>query len=198
MNQVLLETIIEKLESLELSLLKENKTGNDEAVQKDLLKEIKIWESEITKLPSHLKIINEKINELSKNITFLNFKLEKGVNENINHKHHLHKGVWIAIGFFITSLLFLFCWINCHYEKKIYEANDIKYRYLKLNGNAVLLRLLYHTDSLYNLNNDLFTTRVNDREESLSHQAELLWLAGEKKRERKKIKNRIERTIPDK
>ncbi|MEJ7674985.1 MAG: hypothetical protein WKF59_20360 [Chitinophagaceae bacterium] len=29
MNQVLLETIVEKLEGLEISLLKENKTGND-------------------------------------------------------------------------------------------------------------------------------------------------------------------------
>jgi hypothetical protein len=65
----------------------------------------------------------------------------------------------------------------------VYEANDIKYRYLKVNGNAVLLKLLYHTDSLYNLNSDLFTIRVNDREESFAHQVELLKLAGEKKRE---------------
>ncbi len=134
------------------------------------------------KLPSHLKASNEKINELSRNITSLKFKLEKGVSEQINHKHHFHKGVWIAIGLFITSLLLLYSWINCYDTRKVYEANDIKYRYLKVNGNAVLLKLLYHTDSLYNLNNDLFTSRVNDREESFAHQAELLRLAGEKKR----------------
>lgn len=185
MNQVLLETIIEKLETLEISLLKENKAGNDETTQQDLLKEITSFQLEIKKLPVHLKVNNEKINELSKNITSLNFRLEKGVSENINHKHHLHKGVWIAIGLFIISLLFLYGWINCHSEKKTFEANDIKYRYLKVNGNAVLLKILHQTDSLYNLNNDLFTTRVNNREESFAHQAELIRLAGEKKRQNK-------------
>ena len=182
MNQVLLETIVEKLESLEISLLKENNTEKNVEIQETLLKEINIFQSEITKLPSHFKLSCEKMNGLSKNIDALNFKLEKGVSEQINHKHHFHKGVWIAIGFFLTSILFLYGWINCHDEKKIYKSNDIKYRYLKVNGNAVLLKLLYHTDSLYNLNNDLFTTRVNDREESFAHQAELLRLAGEQKR----------------
>jgi len=182
MNQVLLETIVEKLEGLEISLLKENKTGNDEAMQKDLLKEIKIFQSEIAKLSSHFNLNNEKMNQLSSNITSLNFKLEKDVNEHIYHKHHFHKGVWIAIGLFLTSLMLLYGWINCYSAKKAFETNDIKYRYLKVNGNVNLLRLLYQTDSLYNLNNDHFTTRVNDREESFTHQAELLRLAGEKKR----------------
>ncbi|MDQ2719447.1 MAG: hypothetical protein M3Z26_06760 [Bacteroidota bacterium] len=187
MNQVLLETIVEKLESLEISLLKENKTGNDDALQKDLMKEIKLFQSEIAKLSPQFKVSNEKINELSKNIDALIFKLGIGVNEHIYHKHHLHKGVWIAIGFFITSLLLLYGWINCYNTTKAFQANDIKYRYLKVNGNIGLLKLLYHTDSLYNLNNDLFTKWVIDNEESLAQQAELLRLAGEKK-ERKILK----------
>ncbi len=185
MNQVLLETIVEKLETLEISLLKENNREKNLEIQETLLKEINIFQSEITKLPSHFKLSNEKMNELSKNIDAVNFKLEKGVSGQINHKHHFHKCVWIAIGLFITSLLLLYSWINCYDTRKVYEANDIKYRYLKVNGNAVLLKLLYHTDSLYNLNNDLFTTRVNDREESFAHQAELLRLAGEKKKDQK-------------
>ncbi len=86
MNQVLLETIVEKLETLEISLLKENKAGNDESLQQDLLKEIKLFQSEIAKLSSHFNLSNEKMNQLSSNITSLNFKLEKGVSEQINHK----------------------------------------------------------------------------------------------------------------
>ncbi len=183
MNQVLLETIVEKLEGLEISLLKEKKAGNEnETIQQDLLNEIKLFQSEITKLPTHLKQSNEKMNELSKNIDALNFKLEKGINEHIYHKHHLHKGIWISIGLFLTSLVLLYGWINCHDEKKIFETNDIKYRYLKVNGNVSLLRLLYQTDSLYNLNNDLFSKWVLDREESLGHQAERQRLVGEKHR----------------
>ena len=186
MNQVLLETIVEKLEGLELTLLKENKAGNeDDTMQKDFLNEIKLFQSEITKLPTHLKVSNEKINELSRNITSLNFKLGLGVKENIYHKHHLHNGVWIAIGFFITSLFLLHGWVNCYSEKKIFEANDIKYRYLKVNGNAALVRILYQTDSLYKLNNDLFIKCVTNRQESLSQQGEMQRLAGEKKKEPK-------------
>jgi len=182
MNQVLLETIVEKLEGLEISLLKENKTGNKETIQTDLLKEIKLFQSEIAKFPSHLKQSNEKMNELSKNIDAVNFKLEKGVSEQINHKHHLHKGIWISIGLFLTSLILLYGWINSYSTKKAVEANDIKYRYLKVIGNVTLLSLLYQSDSLYNLNNDLFSKWVLDREESLGHQAERQRLVGEKHR----------------
>ena len=167
MNQVLLETIVEKLEGLEISFLKENKAAIDEAMQKDLLKEIKIFQSEIAKLPAHLKVNNENINWLSKNINSLNFKFENGVNEHIYHKHHLHKGVWISIGLFLTSLLFLYGWINCHSEKKTFEVNNIKYRYLKVNGNTVLLKLLHQTDSLYELNDELFIKRVLNSEQSI-------------------------------
>ncbi len=130
MNQVLLETIVEKLEGLEISLLKENKVGSDDEA---MLKEIKIFQLEITKLSSHFILSNEKINELSRNINALNFKLAKGVTEEINHRHHLHKGIWISIGLFLTSLMLLYGWINCYSAKKAFQANDIKYRYLKLN-----------------------------------------------------------------
>jgi hypothetical protein len=56
-------------------------------IQETLLEEINIFQSEITKLPSHFKLSNEKINELSKNIDAVNFKLERGVSEQINHKY---------------------------------------------------------------------------------------------------------------
>ncbi len=189
MNQVLLETIVEKLEGLEISLLKENKSGNDEAMQKDLLKEIKLFQSEIAKFAAQFKVSNEKIDGLSKNIIVLNSKLKKGVSEQINHKHHLHKGIWIAIGSFITSLIFLYGWINCYNTKKVFEANDIKYRYLKVNGNTVLLKLLYHTDSLYNLNKEFFIKRVVEKEGDLVQQMQL-HLAGEKEKRKVNLKNK--------
>ncbi len=70
------------------------------------------------------------------------------------------------------------------------SVNDIKYRYLKVNGNTVLLKLLYHTDSLCNLNNDLFAKQIVDSEKSLAQQVELHRLAGEKKKHLKKLKNK--------
>ena len=190
MNQVLLETIVEKLEGLEISLLKENKAGNDETVQKDLLKEIKLFQSEIAKFPPQFKVSNEKINELLKNINILNFKLGIGVNEHIYHKHHLHKGICIAVGLFITSLLLLYGWINSYNIKKNFEANNIKYRYLKVNGNTGLIKLLYRTDSLYNLNKQLFNKVVTEKEDSLVQQVQS-HLAGEKEKRKVNLKNKI-------
>lgn len=44
--------------------------------------------------------------------------------------------------------------------KKHFESNDIKYRYLKVNGNSNLLKATYSTDSLYNLGEAYFTNKV--------------------------------------
>ena len=190
MSEVLLQTIVEKLEALEIALLKENNASKDEAIQQALLKEVKSLQSEFTKLPSQFKVNNEKMKDLLESTSALNYRLDKPINEQIKHSHHLHKGIWVAVGLFIISLLLLYGWINCNNTRKVFEANDIKFRYLKVSSNTVLLKLLYQTDSLYNLNNDSFSKQVVEKEQHLVEQADLLRFAGEKKRELKVLKNK--------
>lgn len=181
MSEVLLQTIVEKLESIEIALLKGN-PDEDLAMQKALLQEIRSLQAETAKLPLQMKLSAEKMSELLKGISALNYELEPPKSEHIKHSHHLHKGIWIAVGLFIISLSFLFAWINCISTKKTFEANDIKYRFLKVNGNSPLLKLLYQTDSLYNLNNDSFTIQVVAKEQNFAREEKLLRLAGEKKK----------------
>lgn len=183
MSEILLQTIVEKLEALEIALLKENNAGKNETIYQALLKEIKSAQSEITKLPVLLRADSKKINELTESIAALNIKLNISLKNQISHTHHLHKAVWICAGLFITSLIFLISWINCSNTKEKFEANDIKYRYLRVNGNTSLVKLLYHTDSLYDLNKDAFCKLVIQHEQQLAKQAELLRLLVEKKQE---------------
>jgi hypothetical protein len=47
MSEILLQTIVEKLESMEIALLKESNTSKDEVLQKQMLQIFKTLEAEI-------------------------------------------------------------------------------------------------------------------------------------------------------
>ncbi len=72
--------------------------------------------------------------------------------------------------------------------QKQYEANDMKYRSLKVTGNKSLIQLLYHTDSLYNVKAEAIRKMTVQEELRLAEQAEMLLLAGEK--EAKQLKRK--------
>jgi hypothetical protein len=88
---------------------------------------------------------------------------------------------WIST-VFIISLLLAYGWMNCRNEKKIFEANDIKYRFWKANGNASLLKIIYLTDSIYNLDKDDFINGVLHAELKIAEQEKMHPLADEKKK----------------
>ena len=84
-------------------------------------------------------------------------------------------------------------WLGCQNERNAFEANDIKYRYLKVNGNSSLLKAVYSADSLYNLNKDVFTQIVVEKERDFVSQYELRRIADEKKKESRVRKAQIGR-----
>lgn len=188
MSDVLLQSIVEKLEAIEISLLKDNNSLKEDAIQA-LLKEVKSFKSELVKWPLQFEKSTEKIDELLK--IALSIRLANPVAEQIKHSHHFHKGIWITIVLFIFCALLLYGWVSCHNEKKAFEANDIKYRYLKVNGNSNLLKATYSTDSLHNLGKAFFTKKVVEKERDFANQNELSRIANEKKKESKARKVQI-------
>lgn len=182
MSEVLLQSIVEKLDAIEISILKDNNSVKEDTIQ-TLLKEVKSFQLDMGKLLFHFEKSTGKTSELLKNITALNLRFDHPVATQIKHSHHLHKGIWIAVGLLIFCAFLLYGWINCHNEKKAFEANDIKYRYLKVNGNSSLLKATYSTDSLYNLGEAYFTKNVVEKETDLANQNELSRIANEKKKE---------------
>ncbi|MGN6605376.1 MAG: hypothetical protein ACTHK8_23220 [Ginsengibacter sp.] len=173
MSEILLQAIVEKLESLETALLKQDNADKDE----ELKATVKSNQSSFIKFNAACDANNKKIDSLSEEIRAL-----QETNSQVRHTHHFHKQVWISVSLFIISLLLAYGWINCSNEKKSFEANDMKYRYWKANGNSSLLRIIYYTDSLYKLNEDHFTNEVLQAERKIEEQEKVQRLEGEKKK----------------
>ena len=183
MNEVLLQTIIEKLEALEIALLKQSQPAKDAETSNALATLMRSLQSEIMKLSSECRITTDSVTDLSNQINTLRSNYINPEENQVKHIHHFHKNIWISVSLFVVSLLFAYGWINCHNEKKQFEANDIQYRFWKANGNVSLLKIIYQTDSIYNLDEDDFTKKVLDAEHRIAEQEKRNRLAHEKKKD---------------
>lgn len=191
MSEQLLEAILEKIESFELLL---KVTDNSKEIQQ-IKAELSFIKQEIKNLPAQLQLDTGKLAELVTAINKLQMQLNIPVKNQIEHKHHLHKGIWIAVGLFVTCFLLGWGWINAHKEKEQFEANDVKYRSLKISGNKNVLNLCKYTDSLYQKDKVGFSNNVEQEERHLIEQAELLRLAGEREKEAKTLKEQAGRPV---
>ncbi len=188
MSEILLQTIVEKLESLEIALLKEGDSDKNEIFQNQVLQGFKDFKSEVGQFTSQLNINNEKLQAFSKEISVFRLKMINLIKCEVKHSHHFYKHVLVTVSLFVISLLLEYGWINCHNEKKVFEANDIKYRYWKVDSNASLLKLTYFTDSLYEADKDDFTNQVVHAEQQIAEQWKQFRLAGEKEKTGRELK----------
>ena len=135
----------------------------------------------------------DQINELKLSIDKCFKSLEDPAKNQIIYKHYLHKGIWIAVILFFAAIFFLWEWLSVINDKKQFEANDIKYRALKLSGDKELAKLLYQTDSFYDANADWMRKYVTQNEHYLIEQAKIPQLTGEKKKSVKDLGNRVQK-----
>jgi len=177
MSEILLQAIVEKLEAFEIALLKQDSAGKIE----ELEAAVRSIQSAVMKFSSASNASNEKINGLLEDIHAI-----RGIDNQITHVHHFHKQVWVSVNLFIICLFLAYGWINCNNEKKSFEANDMKYRYWKANGNTSLLKIVYYTDSLYNKDKGNFIEQVVRSERQVSEQEKVHRLASEKEKKHKK------------
>ena len=183
MNEVLLQTIIEKLEAMEIALLKQSDPTKDCESLNVLARLMKSLQSEIMKLSSECRTNTDCVTDLSNQINTLRSNYINPEQNQVKHIHHFHKQIWVSVSLFVVSLLFAYGWMNCHNEKKQFEANDIKYRFWKANGNASLLKIIYKTDSLYELDKNNFKDQVLEAERKIKELEKNHRLAVEKKKE---------------
>ena len=181
MSELLLQAIVEKLNTLEIALWKNNDKNEDDTTSNLLLKEVKAMQEELKKLALGLNETNEKIQKLMLHVSLVNCKEETPKTVKSSHTYHLHKGVWAAAGLTVFAVLFLYGWISSNAARQQFKAHDILYRYLKVNASSESLGRLYHLDSLYNSNTDAFTKQVNMQEQNIEEKVKLLRNAGEKK-----------------
>ena len=137
MSEQLLEAILEKIESFEL-LLKLTDNSKDEIEQ--IKSELTLLRKEIKNPPTNLQLDTGKLNEVVSAINKLQLQLNIPVRNHVEHQHLLHKGSWVALGLFVSCFLLGWGWLNSRREMKQFEANDMKYRYLKISENGWLIK----------------------------------------------------------
>jgi hypothetical protein len=89
-----------------------------------------------------------EMQEFSKQLTISAKLLREPVTIKTQHHHDIPKLIWITAGLFLALCLTSAGWYMTGQKMEGYKANDIKYRYLKLQQDSNLLLLLYRTDSL--------------------------------------------------
>lgn len=119
MSEVLLQMIAEKLDALGAALSKPVTTGADTAIQETLVKEVKLFQTEMKKFEENLKANNANLARLTSSLDNHTFQLKQPLRNNVEHQHHLHKGIWVTVGLFIAATFFLWEWVNTYQSKKV-------------------------------------------------------------------------------
>lgn len=180
MNELLLQTIVEKLEAFEIALFSQSGKNKDGEAINETAKSLQTFQSEFAKFTAEIKANHECVKNLSKEINTLRLSCLDPKQNRVKHVHHFHKMVWITLCLFVVSILFANGWMNCHRQKEAFEANDLKYRFWKTNGNASLLKIICRTDSLYLLDKDHFRNEVLRSEHAMAEQKEKSLAGGQK------------------
>lgn len=99
----------------------------------------------------------------------------------VEHKHHLHKGVWMAAGLLVITILLSWQWLVQIGEKERFRENGLKYRYLKAYGDREIRQLCHRVDSIYVARKDDFEEKVLSEEKRQWDWADSMRLSWEKR-----------------
>ncbi len=186
--QLLMQSIVEKLEAMEL-LLQIISNQKPQIDLSSITNQIAAFRKDFEGGNSKRLMEAQLLGDLSQNIKQLQQQLLVPRDSKIEHKHTLHKGIWISVGLALVVVVLVCGWTNSFNSRKQYEEDSIKYRSLKVFGNKSVVRLCVQTDSLYNRNKDEFISQVIQAEQLLFSIADSIRFAGENKGDIKLRKN---------
>lgn len=192
MNEVLMETVIAKIEMQEKKILEMQEKLKS---QPELIEIISQFKSTIEGVKAMFKGIAfpiEEMRELSTNLVIANALLKQPVNQKVIHHHYMNKALWaVAILFNVVVILGVFL-SNARDQISENRESDIKYRHIKLSNNKNLRNILQQTDSLYFADPAQMQKDVIREEERRKEQAELIRQAEEKENEAKRLKEKAQ------
>ncbi|MFL9485747.1 hypothetical protein ACI6Q2_23415 [Chitinophagaceae bacterium LWZ2-11] len=172
-NEILLETMIQKLETLtdKIEILKQGMDSKataavDSTQTKKDLDEIKTLLKNGSPPAKEIQMLLQKA--MTNTASLKQSKENKTV-----HHHHLQKPVWVCAGLCIMLMSASVGWYSTYQKLDTYIANDTKYRSVKLIENAGLQWLLHKTDSLYRTNKSMRDS-VIAQEEERQHSLEMI------------------------
>lgn len=114
--------------------------------------DIKKQLTEIKVAITAIKFPTKQMDDLSGNLATSVAILKQPVENKIIHLHHIPKIIIVTAVLFLALCLAFCGWYNTNQKLDQYQANDYKYRFLKLRNNPALHQLLLFTDSLHQTN----------------------------------------------
>jgi len=155
-SAALLDTMIDKMQKQDQRLKaqeeKSNQLENGMKIipqhSKDIA-EIKKDTEDIKSIGKEQNTIMERLQTFFTALEITTHLLHHPVPSKVEHHHHLPKLTWIAAGMFLALCLVCSGWYITARTSEQYQANDIKYRRLKLTADSASRRYLYKLDSLY-------------------------------------------------
>jgi hypothetical protein len=189
MDDILMKSVIEKVEA------QENKIGEIEAAIKNIpdnivgIADVKNAVKSIKEIAESISFPIQEMRELSKAIIEVRDQLNRPVTSTVQHHHYIPKIIWLCIVLFVSLAVVCTGWYMTANTLTEYNANDTKYRYLKLNSNKSLLDLLYRTDSLFRADAGLRDSVIQQEEEN-QRIFEMLQKANNMEREAEELKRK--------
>jgi len=182
MSNIVTEMIVEKLDQVILLLQVQKPATTGEENWSLLSRQLESLRKGIADQQLEAKKAANKQDTILTAIAGLESKINAFPDKaTVEHKHHLHKGIWISAGLLVITILLSWQWLMQIGEKEQFRENDIKYRYLKSYGDREVRQLCHRTDSLYEARKDDFEERVLSVEKKLLYMADSLRNLGKKK-----------------
>ena len=179
MNQILVDTLVDKVNNQEIRLNEQHKAitkiaetvstmkSESENIQK-ISAVVYQLEDNLTRLKWPLKEMSNLQSALSQN----NELLAHPKKEKVIHVHTGSKLLWSLIAVSVICFLFLFGWINTYNTLDEYSMQNACWRYLKLNMNAKDLQYLQKIERLYQENPDQWIKLIEEKELAFQQRAE--------------------------
>jgi hypothetical protein len=183
-SEIMLDTIVEKVESQQKRMqtqeeklaLVEKKVNAIPDHSKDF-EEVKTGVRDLKAVSNGQNAIMEKLQGFFTSLEIAVALLRRPVKSHVHHDHHDHhvpKIIWIAAGLFLALCLVCSGWYMTARDSGQYQANDIKYRHLKLDADSAFHQYLVRLDSIYLSDPDKMRKNVIEQERLKQKRLELI------------------------
>ncbi|RAJ78958.1 hypothetical protein CLV59_10618 [Chitinophaga dinghuensis] len=198
MNELLLNTIVDKLNIIEQTITQLNnitpQMPDHSGDIKKLTTQISEVKTAISCMPELLKFPVVAVDRLIKNIEQNNSLLKNPPAKEVRHYHHITAPIVVA-GVLFLLLVLCTAWLySSRSTLNEYQAADFKYRFMKMQADKGLRAFIVSTDSLYNSNMPAFQDIVIKWEAERQRVAALLLEAQEKEQEANQLREKAGRS----
>lgn len=180
MSQIIVETLVEKVNKQEIRLNEQHK------VTAKIAETISTMKSESENIQKLSGIVNhlqdnltgikwplEEMRDLKSNLSQNNSLLQQPKREKVIHVHTGSKLLWVTIAVSVICILLIFGWINTSSSLDEYKMHNACWRYLKLNMNAKDLEYLQKIERLYQQDPGQWIRLIEEKELALHHRVEV-------------------------